>query len=426
MITYVNNVLVGNLGSSELWAPTNGHLEPETTDAGKFVVMTMDENGGMIVNDTKTPYLDAASAVDAKTMRIGIITSKTAPKRNPNGTTTNVPVIKWAEPIQKGAIKSYSAADYAADTEDTCFINFDGLDAATLTEYAKGGKRIIVRLTFKDLPTRFRKWTESYEYVTAQGDTKALIAAAVANMINKEYKRARVEAVVGAINTTSADGIATAESGKYFHTDSNWGSSSATTGTVVMLKAMKYDDDESVDSINWYDKVRFNVNVYWTDPAAEGWESLNKNFPKGVVISKVPGKTYQGSAKLVRDREAQSFGYQGIINRGEGTWPIIAPAMSTVLTNQYKTITVEFENMYHAADDIVRKTKQAVEIYAVANSNLKAVIDAFINSADTKLAGKVDTPAAADITTDHVAIWNKNASGVVTIADGGKTVTELL
>ena len=417
MITYVNNVLVGNLGSSELWAPTNGHLEPETTDAGKFVVMTMDENGGMVVNDTKTPYLDAASAVDAKTMRIGIITSKTAPKRTANGT-TNVPVIKWAEPIQKGAIKSYSSANYADDTEDICFIDFSNLDSDTLTEYAKGGKRIIVRLTFKDLPTRYRKWTESYEYVTKKGDTKPLIAAAIANMINKEYKRARVEAVVGAINTTQSDGIATTEAGKYFHTDINWGSASATTGAVVMLKAMKYDDDESVDSINWYNKVRFNVNVYWTNPDADGWESLNKNFPKDVVITKVPGKTYQGSAKLVRDREAQSFGYQGILNHGEGTWPIIAPAMNTVLTNRYKTITVEFENMYHTADDLVRKTKQALEIYAVANSNLKAVIDAFINADDVKLAGKLDTPAASSITDGHLAVWDKTG-GVVSLEDGG-------
>ena len=148
---------------------------------------------------------------------------------------------------------------------------------------------------------------------------------------------------------------------------------------------MPYDDDNSVDTINWANKVRFNANVYYTDPAAEGWESLNKHFPKGLTIDKVPGFQYAASGKLVRDRESQAMGYLGILNRGEGTWPIIKPAMETNINVNYDAITLEFENMYRAADDIFRKTKQTVELYVTAGkgSAIATVLKAFANKAVT-------------------------------------------
>ena len=142
---------------------------------------------------------------------------------------------------------------------------------------------------------------------------------------------------------------------------------------------MLYDDDNTVDSVNWANFVRFNTNVYYTDPAADGWESSNKLYPTGVTITKVPGKIYEASAKLVRDRESQAMGYLGVINRGDGTWPIIKPDMNTDLTKHYNAITLEFENQYRAADDIFRKTKQTLEIYSVgATSTVKSLLDAFI------------------------------------------------
>ena len=168
-------------------------------------------------------------------------------------------------------------------------------------------------------------------------------------MINKEYKRARVVASV--VNSTK-----------------------------IQLVALPYDDDDSVDSLSWANKVRFNVNVYWTDPSADGWESKNKHFPAGVTITKTPGKQYPASAKLVRDRESWAMGYQGILNRGEGTWPIIKPDMQTQLDKHYDAITLEFENMYRAADDIQRKTKQTLEVYGLTGqlSDLKDILDAFV------------------------------------------------
>lgn len=324
MITYVNTVFVSNDSTSSALASSLS-----SGNKGQFIIWDFDQN-------------KAADNTSAR-FKIGMFTGKTDKQINPHtGAVTNKPNIKWSNFINVADIKGWTVSQYAADTEDVVTIDLHSLDASVLTEFAKGGKRIIVRLTFKDMPHRFRKWTESYEYVTEAGDTKATIATAIANMINKEWKRARVTA---AATTTSGS-------------------------EAVTITAMKYDDDESVDSINWYNKVRFNANIYWTDPAAEGWESLNKNFPKGVTVTKVPGKTHVGSAKLVRDREAQAMGYEGILNRGEGTWPIIKPAMETKLDGHYNVITLEFENMYRAADDLFRKTKQSVEIYMVGDTDM--------------------------------------------------------
>ena len=346
MVNYVNTVLVSN-GDGAVFAPAAGHLTPDTTDAGKFVVMNCDAN----VGQDDLFDVTSSNAGSIQTIKVGIVTNQSMALHMPNGTTVQNPIIKWSNEIKAADIKSYTNLTYAADTEDAVTINLNGLDAATLTEFAKGGKRIIVRLTFKDMPHRYRKWTESYEYVTAAGDTKGTIATAIANMINKEWKRARVNAVA---TTTSGS-------------------------EKVVITALPYDDDNSVDSLNWANKVRFNANMYWTDPAAEGWESLNKNFPKGVVITKVPGKQYPASSKLVRDRESWAMGYQGILNRGEGTWPIIKPAMETDLSKHYNAITLEFENMYRAADDIQRKTKQTLEVYAVSTTAINAILDAFVS-----------------------------------------------
>ena len=348
MVNYVNTVLVSNLATGAVLtaAPAAAaSISAASADAGKFILMNCDPN----VASTKLYEVTSSNAGSIQTIKVGIVTKKNMAVRLPNGTTEYRPIIKWSNEIKAADIKSYNNLTYAADTEDTVTIDFTNINAQLETALGLGGKRIIVRLTFKDMPHRYRKWTESYEYVTAVGDTKTTIAAAIADLINKEWKRARV----------SAD---------------------KTTANKVILTALPYDDDDSVDSLSWANKVRFNANIYYTDPAADGWESLNKHFPTGVVITKVPGKQYPASAKLVRDRESWAMGYLGILNRGEGTWPIIKPDMETDLSAQYDAITLEFENMYRAADDIQRKTKQTLEVYGKTGQlgDLKDILDAFV------------------------------------------------
>ena len=386
MVNYVNTVLVSNLASGAVLsaAPAAAaSLNAASSDAGKFIIMNCDPN----VASNKLYEVTAANALDVDTIKVGIVTKKNAVLRNQDGTVTYTPIIKWSNEIKAADIKSYNVLNWSdwssKNVEDCAYINFDDLDAAVLAKYAEGGKRIIVRLTYKDMPHRYRKWTESYEYVTEVGDTKATIAKNIANLINKEWKRARVQATQGTV-TLSNGAFSSFSAG--------------TSGTGIKIEALPYDDDDNVDSLNWANKVRFNANIYWTDPAAEGWDANNKYFPKGAEIVKVPGEQYPAAAKLVRDRESWAMGYLGILNRGEGTWPIIKPDMETDLYANYDAITLEFENMYRAADDIQRKTKQTLEVYGKAGQldGLRAILVSFVSgsssSADagqnTAIAGK--------------------------------------
>lgn len=328
MVTFVSKVFVSNGNNSAL------ATAPASIKKGQFIVYDVDAAKYTIDADTKRFKIGMGSGKSVKDHK-GV----------------SHPEIKWSNIINADDIRSINVLAYKADTEEAVKIDFTKINAAVLKLLAVGGKRIIVRLTFKDLPTRFRKWTESYEYVTLPGDTAATISKNIADLINKQWKRARVVA-------TDAAG-------------------------VITLTAMPYDDDDSVDTLNVANKVRFNANVYYTDPAAEGWESLNKHYPTGVTIEKTPGTQYAASAKLVRDREAWSMGYDGILNRGEGTWPIIKPAMETKLDGQYNAINIEFENAYRAADDIVRKTKQNVEIYTTGATSIITDLIAKIGTTET-------------------------------------------
>lgn len=340
MITYVNTVLVGTgagVCAAKPTAPTDKNTP--STDAGKFIMMNMDgvAESNLYTVDTNT-----------KKFRIGFITSKNVAHRTKDGDVTYVPVIKWSNTIKRDDIISTVKQAHFNNSEDTVTIDFSKVDSAIISEFAKGERRIVIRLTFKDMPTRYRKWTESYEYVTKPGDTADTIAEAIKKQINVQYKRARV--------------YATAAAG------------------VVTLKAMEYDDDNVNDSLNWANKVRFSVNAYYTDPTAPAFASKNKYSITGLAIKKIPGKWCTTDAKLVRDREAQAMGYQGILNRGEGTWPVIKPDMVTDITKNYDGITIMFENHYHAADDQIRRTKECVEIYGVTGSNdLEAIETALGN-----------------------------------------------
>ena len=334
MISYVNTVFVSKTNNPSI-------IEASALKGASDTILA--ENAGKFVFDEKNGLF-----------RIGFVKDGVL-RVHGTKTETYANIVKWSNWIDKNCIKSatFMLADaYAKNTnlakEDTITIDFTGCDDNDPNEFAQGNRRIVVRLTFKDMPTRFRKWTESYEYITKPGDKAEQIAKAFATIITDQYKRARVDAKAAA--------------------------------GVLTLTAMPYDDDNSVDTINVANKVRFNANVYYTNPQAAGFASDNKYFPTGLTINKKEGYNDPMSAKNVRDREAQAMGYEGILNRGCCTWPIIKPAMTTDLSKKYDGITIEFETKYRAADDIQRHTKQTIEIYVPASempaegdiSNLKA------------------------------------------------------
>lgn len=332
MITYVNSVLVSNKNGETLATAEELKGKAKKEDlkplVGKFVFMNCDpaKQDGTAIDDVYK--MDSA----ADRFKIGVVTSDSFQKVDKLGNVTFVPVVKWSNIINVADIKSVTKLDYKEDSEDEITIDFSNIAPETLDLLAQGGCPIVLRLTFKDMPMRYRKWTESYSYVTKVGDTVQEIMAGLVKDIIRAPKRQRVYAKIN--------------------------------GQKLVLTQMKYDDDESNRTENVYMKGRFDANMYWMNPAAPGWASNNK-YDLGVVFSKKEGVTYPATAKLVRDRERATFDYQGVLHRN--CWYDPQPAMVTNLDNKYDGITIEFENQYRTADDLWRRTKQTVEIYASNN-----------------------------------------------------------
>lgn len=332
MITYVNSVLVSNKNGETLATAEELKGKAKKEDlkplVGKFVFMNCDpaKQDGTAIEDVYN--MDSA----ADRFKIGVVTSDSFQKVDKLGNVTFVPVVKWSNIINVADIKSVTKLDYKEDSEDEITIDFSDIAPETLDLLAQGGCPIVLRLTFKDMPMRYRKWTESYSYVTKVGDTVQEIMAGLVKDIIRAPKRQRVYAKIN--------------------------------GQKLVLTQMKYDDDESNRTENVYMKGRFDANMYWMNPAAPGWASNNK-YDLGVVFSKKEGVTYPATAKLVRDRERATFDYQGVLHRN--CWYDPQPAMVTNLDNKYDGITIEFENQYRTADDLWRRTKQTVEIYASNN-----------------------------------------------------------
>ena len=332
MITYVNSVLVSNKNGETLATAEELKGKAKKEDlkplVGKFVFMNCDpaKQDGTAIDDVYS--MDEA----ADRFKIGVVTSDSFQKVDKLGNVTFVPVVKWSNIINVADIKSVAKLDYKEDSEDEITIDFSDVAPETLDLLAQGGCPVVLRLTFKDMPMRYRKWTESYSYVTKVGDTVQEIMAGLVKDIIRAPKRQRVYAKID--------------------------------GQKLVLTQMKYDDDESNRTENVYMKGRFDANMYWMNPAAPGWASNNK-YDLGVVFSKKEGVTYPATAKLVRDRERATFDYQGVLHRC--CWYDPQPAMVTNLDNKYDGITIEFENQYRTADDLWRRTKQTVEIYASNN-----------------------------------------------------------
>ena len=370
MITYVNSVLVSNKNGETLATAEELKGKAKKEDlkplVGKFVFMNCDpaKQDGTAIEDVYK--MDSA----ADRFKIGVVTSDSFQKVDKLGNVTFVPVVKWSNIINVADIKSVTKLDYKEDSEDEITIDFSDVAPETLDLLAQGGCPVVLRLTFKDMPMRYRKWTESYSYVTKVGDTVQEIMAGLVKDIIRAPKRQRVYAKID--------------------------------GQKLVLTQMKYDDDESNRTENVYMKGRFDANMYWMNPAAPGWASNNK-YDLGVVFSKKEGVTYPATAKLVRDRERATFDYQGVLHRC--CWYDPQPAMVTNLDNKYDGITIEFENQYRTADDLWRRTKQTVEIYASNNGEAMGadqIADGFVAKLQAMIASRqnivnpVDNSAAYD------------------------------
>lgn len=364
MITYVNTVLVSNQNGTSLATAADFEGKQNKSDlaslVGKFVIMNTSKNA-----DETNLYISAVGDLaTVESFKVGVITKDFFTK-SANGNLLYFPGVKWSNDIKIKDIKHVSVLNYQDNSEDTIEVDFNQNSPATLL--AEGGIPVVLRLTFKDMPTRYRNWTESYDYITLPGDTATEIAAGLADAINGQRKRARVYA-------------------------------SANAG-VLTLEAMEYSDDDTNESENFTSKVRFNATAWFSNPSAPGFASSNK-YGIGKVEKKA-GYTYPASGKNVRDHERTAQGYQGIMHRMK--WYDVKPSIVADINNKYGGVVIEFENDYLAADDVFRRVKQTVEIYASDNGN---------EIAGDAIAGGIATiaPAVTNIdrrTADSISPENK-------------------
>lgn len=348
MITYVNTVLVSNKATSTAAADFEKASIKEYDT--KAAVAAGVKPGSLVfynaTNGTLLNNADLKTNAPAK-FKIGVVTSDASIVRKKDGSVTYVPVIKYSNVIDSKTIKSAVYTVHKDDVEENVTISFKKHPGDAIEQLiADGGVAFSLRLTFKDMPTRYRRWTETYSYVTEPEDTIDTVMKKLAEQINKEYKRARVSATYTA-SQEDATGKDNTKNGK------------------VVITALLYDDDEQAVTENVYGKVRFDVNMYYTNSKAPGWAANNK-YSAPVTIKKVEGTTSPVSAKLVRDRERAAFDYLGVLHRG--CWYDPQPKMVTDINAKYDGVTIEFENAYHTADDLMRQTKQNVELYALTNA----------------------------------------------------------
>lgn len=274
----------------------------------------------------------AETAAKAKELYIGVCEGKET-VYNAEGEGTEVSVIRYSMPIQKGSNPHMVISEFEAKAEDSIVI--------TATNVAPEiGHRYVLRLVYNDIHEAPGQFTHTYE-VIAKTTTAADLMAAFAKKINK-HKEARVVATVeGAVLTIEA-------------------------------KEIPYNEGITLDAL--YSQVSVDAFMWTTIPS--GLLS-NVMYPiANLTIAKTQGTPGKGNAYIVRDRENAALGYRGITHRANGVYPYIAPEFKSDLSAQYDTVTIEWDNKYLSDDNqYIKTTPLATELYVVAGSVAGSVIE---------------------------------------------------
>lgn len=308
----------------------NTVLIAKTIAAGTDV-SALKEGDVALFNELKQ-IVTAETAAKAKELYIGVCEGKET-VYNAEGEGTEVSVIRYSMPIQKGSNPHMVISEFEAKAEDSIVI--------TATNVAPEiGHRYVLRLVYNDIHEAPGQFTHTYE-VIAKTTTAADLMAAFAKKINK-HKEARVVATVeGAVLTIEA-------------------------------KEIPYNEGITLDAL--YSQVSVDAFMWTTIPS--GLLS-NVMYPiANLTIAKTQGTPGKGNAYIVRDRENAALGYRGITHRANGVYPYIAPEFKSDLSAQYDTVTIEWDNKYLSDDNqYIKTTPLATELYVVAGSVADSVIE---------------------------------------------------
>lgn len=313
MLQHVNTVLI----AKTIAAGTN--------------VNALKEGDVALFNELKQ-IVTAETAAKAKELYIGVCEGKET-VYNAEGEGTEVSVIRYSMPIQKGSNPHMVISEFEAKAEDSIVIT-----ATNVTPEI--GHRYVLRLVYNDIYEAPGQFTHTYE-VIAKTTAAADLMAAFAKKINK-HKEARVVATVeGAVLTIEA-------------------------------KEIPYNEGITLDAL--YSQVSVDAFMWTTIPS--GLLS-NVMYPiSNLTIAKTQGTPGKGNAYIVRDRENAALGYRGITHRANGAYPYVAPEFKSDLSAQYDTVTVEWDNKYLSNDNqYIKTTPLATELYVVAGSVAGSVIE---------------------------------------------------
>lgn len=276
----------------------------------------------------------ATAPADADALYIGVCTGKEEITL-PDGSVSEVSIMKYSDKIQKASKPSYTTADFEAP--ENAKIEID-LSAAEIV----AGHRYVLRVLYKDIEASNFQFTHTYEVVATSDDADDL-GSAMLKKINQHPNR-RVNATYASSKLTL-----TAK-------DKNW--------------------DNAVDSLAEYSIVSMDATLYVTIPGA-----LLSNQPEavvGAVITKTEGNPGKGFWKQVRDLELRAMGYNGHVFTG--AYPSIEQDRMVTKDAEYNYVTIENDNLYLSADNqYIKTTPLRTNVFCEGDvASLTGALDAFM------------------------------------------------
>lgn len=288
MITSVDKVIIGKQVNI---------AEPNDLAIGDITVVDQDMNA-------------ATEAAEASALYIGVCTGKEEITL-PNGTVSEVSIMKYSDKIQKQSKPSYVVSIY--EDPENAKIEIDLSDAEIVN-----GHRYVLRVLYKDIEAANLQFTHTYEVITTSEVVDDLGNAMLKQINNHPNRR---------VNATYA-------------------------GSKLTLTAKNKNWDNTVDSLAEYSIVSMDATLYVTIPGA-----LLSNQPEkvpGAVITKTEGKPGKGFWKQVRDLELRAMGYNGHVFTG--AYPSIEQDRMVTKGAEYDCVTIENDNLYLSNDNQYIKT----------------------------------------------------------------------
>ena len=279
----------------------------------------------------------ATAPANASALYIGVCTGKEEITL-PNGSTSNVSIMKWSDRIQKASKPSYATSNYEAPENAKIEIDLNATELVV-------GHRYVLRILYKDVNIANFQFTHTYEHV-ATSEIVDDLGNALLKAINKHANRR--------VNVTYSGGKLT-----------------------LTAKDKNYDND--VNSLDEYSIVSMDASLYVTIPGA-----LLSNQPEkvaGAVITKTEGKPGKGFWKQVRDAEVRAMGYKGIVKTG--AYPSIEQDRMVTKGAEYNYVTIENDNLYLSPDNqYIKTTPVMTEVYCEgAVAAITGALDAFMGVA---------------------------------------------